>query len=102
MLGPAFLESLASVQGISRERVLLVCSQVICRRASEIPGMDLHALRKSESPSAAQVSRQDGGRAWRCNLQTSTPAARRLHYWELPDGTVELAKIVYHDDYTIP
>jgi hypothetical protein len=30
-----------------------------------------------------------------------TAAARRLHYWRLPGGRVELAKIVYHDDFSI-
>lgn len=25
-----------------------------------------------------------------------------LHYWECADGTVELASVVYHDDFTIP
>ena len=37
----------------------------------------------------------------RCNLQAGTAAARRLHYWQLPDGGIELAKIVYHDDFSI-
>lgn len=24
--------------------------------------------------------------------------ARRLHFWRLPDGTVELSRVVIHDD----
>jgi hypothetical protein len=31
----------------------------------------------------------------------NTPSARRLHFWELPGGGVELAKIVIHDDFSI-
>jgi hypothetical protein len=34
-------------------------------------------------------------------LQTNSPAARRLHYWELPGAGIELAKVVYHDDFSI-
>lgn len=30
---------------------------------------------------------------------TTVAAGRRLPWWELPDGTVELAKIAHHDDY---
>ena len=71
------------------------------RFALEIPGLELHMLRESETVGAAQQVRGDGARAWRCNLQTRTAAARRLHYWQLPDGRIELAKIVYHDDFSI-
>jgi hypothetical protein len=101
MLGPEFLESLERVQGISRERIVEVCAQVVCGRAPEIAGLELHPLRSSEGGSAPQRARPDGAKAWRCSLQVGTPSARRLHYWELADGGVELAKIVYHDDYSI-
>jgi predicted RNA-binding protein with RPS1 domain len=100
-IGPDFLESLETVEGIARSRVVNVCAQVVSGRAAEIPGLELHALRESEAGGAAQRVREDGARAWRCNLQTGTAAARRLHYWQLPDGGIELAKIVYHDDFSI-
>jgi hypothetical protein len=45
--------------------------------------------------------REDGARAWRVSLQSNTPAARRLHYWVLPDGSIELAKVGVHDDMSI-
>jgi hypothetical protein len=31
-------------------------------------------------------------------LQVNTPSARRLHFWRLLDGSVELGRIVLHDD----
>jgi S1 RNA binding domain len=101
VVGPDFLDSLERVHGVSRERVVEVCAHVVSGRAAEISGLELHQLRSSESGDASQLRRRDGAVAWRASLQVSTPAARRLHYWELPGGGVELAKIVYHDDFTI-
>jgi hypothetical protein len=101
VLGPAFLESVASVHGVARDRVAEVSAHVASGRAAEIPGLELHPLRVTEAGGAPQREREDGAKAWRCSLQASTPAARRLHYWTLPGGGVELAKVVYHDDYSI-
>jgi hypothetical protein len=35
------------------------------------------------------------------SLQVKTPSARRLHYWQMRDGRIELSKIGVHDDLTI-
>lgn len=99
--GPEFATSLDHVEGVSRERVFDVCADVACRRAADRPGLELHALRSGDHGGAPQRVRPDGAKAYRASLQVRTPAARRLHYWELPDGGIELAKIVYHDDFTI-
>lgn len=99
--GAEFVPSLDRVEGISRERVVEVCADVVCRRAPDRPGLEVHALRSADRGGAPQRIRADGAKAYRASLQVHTPAARRLHYWELPDGGVELAKIVYHDDYSI-
>jgi predicted RNA-binding protein with RPS1 domain len=101
VLGPEFLESLANVQGVSREKITEVCAHVVSGRAPHVPGLEVHPLRVSEVGGAPQRVREDGAKAWRCSLQVSTPAARRLHYWQLPEGETELAKVVYHDDFSI-
>lgn len=100
-LGRDFLASVETVQGISRDRIVEVCAHVVCGRAPAIAGLELHPLRSSEGGDAPQRQRADGAKAWRCSLQSGTPSARRLHYWALPDGRIELAKVVYHDDYSI-
>jgi hypothetical protein len=100
-LGPDFLDSVRRIEGVSRQKIVDVCAEVACGRAAEIPGRELHQLRVSESGNAPQRARDDGALAWRCNLQSSTAAARRLHYWVLPQGTVELGRVVYHDDVAI-
>lgn len=101
VFGPEFAASLDRVEGISRDRVVEVCADVACRRAPDRPGLEVHALRSSDKGGAPQRVRDDGAKAYRASLQVHTPAARRLHYWELADGGVELAKIVYHDDFSI-
>ena len=100
-LGPGFLDSLEIVQGISRGKVVEVAAHVVSGRAPDVPGLELHQMREGDGPTSPQLVRDDGATAWRCSLQGQSPAARRLHYWELPGGGVELANIVYHDDYSI-
>ena len=95
-VGPEFLNTLARLQGIRRDKVLDVLVEVLTDRARDIPGRELHPLREAEA-SQVQLVRGDGAKAWRCALQVNTPSARRLHYWRLPDGTLELDSVGTHD-----
>ncbi|MEV5003471.1 S1 RNA-binding domain-containing protein [Nocardioides sp. LML1-1-1.1] len=103
VVGPEFLESLRRVEGIGLDRVHEVCAEVACGRAPDRPGLAVHPLRATDGTGngSRQRVREDGALAFRASLQVRTAAARRLHYWVLPDGQVELAKIGYHDDFTI-
>lgn len=103
VVGPEFLESLRRVEGIGMERVHEVCAEVACGRAPDRPGLGVHPLRATDGTGTGsrQRVRDDGALAFRASLQVRTAAARRLHYWVLPDGRVELARIGYHDDFTI-
>ena len=101
IIGPEFARSLSSLEGVSRERVIDVCAEVASGRAVTRPGLQVHPLRSASSGASAQRVREDGARAFRASLQVRSAAARRLHYWLLSDGQVELAKVGYHDDFTI-
>lgn len=101
VLGSGFLRSLHRVEGISIERVYDVCAEVVCGRAQRRRSLAVHPLRATDTSGSPQQTRDDGARAFRASLQSRTSAARRLHFWLLPDGRVELAKIGYHDDFTI-
>lgn len=57
-----------------------------------------HAYRDGEGGGAPQLVRDDGSKAFRVDLETKTAAARRLHYWRLPDGTVEFHRVGFHDE----
>lgn len=101
VLGNEFMNSLETVEGIARGRVLEVCAHVVSGRAPEIPSLEVHALRSGMGGEDAQRLRPDGSKAFRASLQVKAAAARRLHYWQLPDGRIELARVVYHDDFSI-
>lgn len=101
IVGEGFLMSLHRVEGINLERVYDVCAEVACGRARQRHSLAVHALRATDTSGSPQKVRDDGARAFRASLQSQTSAARRLHYWELTDGRIELAKIGYHDDFTI-
>ncbi|MBN9214142.1 MAG: hypothetical protein J0J04_04875 [Microbacterium sp.] len=45
------------------------------------------------------VRPEDGGVAWRSYVEQFAPSARRLHYWRIPGGEIELSRVVLHDDY---
>ncbi|WP_193608082.1 hypothetical protein [Nocardioides lijunqiniae] len=100
-IGPQFVASLDELEGIGFERVADVCAEVVSGRAAQRHGLQVHALRQTSGGGSGQRVREDGARAYRASLQVRSAAARRLHYWELPDGGIELAKIGYHDDFTI-
>ena len=95
-VGPRFLDSLNTLEGISRVKIVDVLVDVITGRVKEVAGRELHPLR--EGVTGPQKVRHDHARAWRCALQVHSPSARRLHFWTLPDNSVELDQVGVHDD----
>ena len=98
-LGPSFLDSVAALQGIKRSKIVEIVVEVLTGIANEQTSRQVHRLRTSEAGDTPQRIRHDGATAWRVNLQVNTPGARRLHYWQLPNGTLELSRVVLHDDF---
>lgn len=98
-IGPDFLATLQSTEGVSRAKVVDVVVELLTGIAFEQAGRDVHQLRSSDGGGSKQRERADGARAWRLALQDHTPSARRLHYWRLTDGSIELARVCKHDDY---
>jgi len=102
-LGTAFLASLARLADPPIHRVAWVCAMVACERAQQIGGLALHPLRTgSRGDDSQHVRSTDGAKGWRCALKRSTPAAPRLHFWKLDDGTFEFASVGPHDEFGIP
>lgn len=97
-VGPGFLDSLEGLEGVARDKVLDVVVEVLTDLARDIPGREMHALRVDAGGGSAQRTRDDGATAWRVSLQVKSPGARRMHFWRLPDGTVELSRVGHHDD----
>lgn len=102
VIGRNFIASLEQLGGVKRSKVVDVVVEVLTGLAKDVDGRKLHRLRESEAGDAPdRVRETDGAQAMRVNLQTNTPSARRLHYWQLKDGTIELARVVVHDDFSI-
>lgn len=57
----------------------------------------VHTLRKSNSGSAQNIMRAND-KAQRRDIDYNF----HLHYWDCENGTVELASVVNHDDFSIP
>lgn len=99
LLGGRFLDSADQLQTVPRHRLAWVCAMVAAGRAPEVSSLELHPLRTGRGGNDPQrVRARDGATAWRCALKTSSPSAPRLHYWSLPSGAIEFAKVGPHDD----
>ncbi|WP_278235192.1 hypothetical protein [Isoptericola sp. AK164] len=98
-VGPQFCDSLATTGRGLEERVHRAIVMVLTGRAQDIAGYELHRLRQGDGGGDPyRVRESDGAQAMRLSLQVSAPQARRLHYWVLPGGGVELSRVVLHDD----
>ncbi|GAB2696625.1 hypothetical protein BKA24_001151 [Microbacterium marinum] len=98
IVGPRFLASMREVGDAYTEKVLRGVVDALTDRAADIPGRQLHRLRRGQGGSDPYVTRSDGAVCWRLSLETNTPSARRLHYWQMTGGTYELSRVVLHDD----
>jgi hypothetical protein len=68
-IGPAFLSSVGSIEGISRDKISGVVFEVLIGRAQQMPSRELHQLRENETGNAPVVRRPDGAVCWpsRCS-----------------------------------
>lgn len=101
VIGPKFLESLERLEGIKREKVADVVVDILTDRAHLLASREVHQLRTGPGGDDPVRTRGDGAVAWRVSLQVRSPSARRIHYWKLPSGQVELARVGTHDDFEI-
>lgn len=97
-IGERFLDSVDALEGITVDKIADVVMEVLTGLAEQSTGRELHQLRTSAGGNAAPQSRSDGAVCYRVSMQIHTPSARRLHFWKCADGTVELSRVVVHDD----
>lgn len=102
-ISPEFLAKVQSLEGISLEKVADVTFEIVTGLARELTSREVHQMRVSEAGGAPVVRRPaDGATAWRAALQRNTPGARRIHYWQLSGGEIELWYVGVHDDVRTP
>ena len=82
-----------------RAKALKAAVDVLTGAAERHNARELHPLRENGGGDAPPVRRSDGARCFRAAIERNVAAARRLHYWKRPDGTVELSRVVVHDDF---
>lgn len=102
---PTFMSDLTSHgSALSRGQMLAAIVDVISRKVWENKSRQVRALRVGRGETnPLQVRREwDGALAWRANVSTGTPSARRIMWWVRPDGGVDLARLAIHDDYEMP
>jgi hypothetical protein len=97
-VGPRFAESLLALDDRAFAKAMRAVVDVLTMSWSELSSREVHALRSGDGGTAADVTRHDGARCFRAYIEQNTPQARRLHYWQLPGGTIELSRVVLHDD----
>jgi hypothetical protein len=98
-IGARFLDSLHRLEGIKMEKVADVVFEILTGLAPQNPSREVHRLRAGLGGDDPIQVRDDGAVCWRASLQVSTPAARRIHYWVLPAGLVELSRVATHDEF---
>ena len=89
-----------------------LCQQVCVDQGDSVPPKILRSIVETieglNLPAVHALRTGPGGNAPQ-RMRGSDKAQRRdidrefhLHYWECADGTVELASVVYHNDFSIP
>ncbi len=100
---PQFVLTIDAHGARFRPKILRACADVVIGAPSLLARRDDHVLRTGEGANdPARIRQYDGAEARRCYVEQNTPSARRLHYWSLPDGSVQFASVNVHDDVNIP
>ncbi|OYX54199.1 MAG: hypothetical protein B7Y93_07020 [Micrococcales bacterium 32-70-13] len=99
VIGPRFADSLAGLDDTQLDKALRCAMEAASGFITKVGAREVHALRSGDGASDAPVQRSsDGARCMRAYVEQNTPQARRLHYWVLRGGGVELSRVVLHDD----
>ncbi|MGW5789179.1 hypothetical protein ACWEV3_01110 [Saccharopolyspora sp. NPDC003752] len=90
-IGPDFLQTLQSIEGLDPSKIVDVVVDLLT-------GRDDHGTHPLRDVGGRPVIRGDGAICQRAAVQRNAPAARRLHYWKAAGGLIELSRVVIHDD----
>ena len=95
-----FFDTLRTMQGVSRDKIVEVIVYVLTGRDSELASRERHQLRTGPGGDDPPRTRKGGSEiCYRVSLQQKSASARRLHYWICQDGSIELASVRLHDDF---
>jgi hypothetical protein len=97
-LGNDFTDSFDGLTDTQTTKALRCVVDILTGR-DDLAARRVHPLRTSDAGGAPAYVRDDGAVCFRASIESNTASARRLHYWKLPDGTLELIRIVIHDTF---
>lgn len=98
-IGDSFIESLDKMVqsgGIKREKLIDVCTDIICDQAKDNPSRVPKPW--TDGAHGPQITRADGAKMMRVRAQSGTAAARRIRYWQLRTGAIELDEVLTHTE----
>lgn len=102
IVGPKFTESFYAHGPVLRAKALKALIQLLTGRAERMKARDIHPKRIGSGGDNPQLVRdEDGATCWRMSVESGVAAARRVHYWKLADGTLELHELVAHDTFDL-
>lgn len=97
-LGPHFASSIEELDNGHKNKAFKAVIDILTRDSKELEVRNIHPLREGEGASSKDVIRSDNAICLRASIEQKTASARRLHYWQKRDGSIELSRIVLHDD----
>ncbi|GER23603.1 hypothetical protein NCCP1664_20980 [Zafaria cholistanensis] len=100
-VGPKFVESYFAQPAEVRSKAAKALVDLLVGRAGYVNGREVHPLRTGLGGNNPQQAREDGALCFRMAVENNVPSARRVHFWKLPDGDIELHEVVLHDRYDV-
>ena len=97
-VGQKFLETLLDLSDSQFRRLSKLVVHLVTGRNAEEQIIESHPLRQGDEVSQPPITRDDGAVCMRAYVEEGVPQSRRLHYWKLPNSSLELSRVVIHDD----
>ncbi len=101
----SFMHDIENQSGaVSRSQIIAAIVDVASGRMNDINSRRPRPLREGGGDDGRAIITRpsDQAVAWRANISTGTPAARRIMWWRCLDGTLQFARLASHDDVEMP
>jgi hypothetical protein len=97
---PSFILTFQALTDDGKDKAIKTAAHIVTGRNAIEHITEDHPLREGDENSKPEVVREDGAASRRAYIESHTAQARRLHYWKLRDGSIELSRVGLHDDFT--
>jgi hypothetical protein len=97
---PSFATTFEALTDDGMDKAIKTATHIVTGRNAVEHIFEDHPLREGEETSRPEVVRDDGAASRRAYIESHTAQSRRLHYWRLRDGSIELSRVGLHDDFT--